>query len=151
MSKSPRAARNRRSKPDNQEYDQEENFDDTDIQDENPSYDERERIRRKLIQDATDLLDYVTIEMTVGSQMESTKKNIRELSKRCREESRMINDLERQIEAESSKKDKIESGDDIDPNDQENKEIEVIMELERELKSLYEERAALLNSKKRKK
>lgn len=148
MSRSPSSSKNR-SKSDLEDSPKSKSRSDIEYQDESPN-DERERIRRKLTQDATDLLDYVTIEMTVGSQMESTKKNIREMAKRCREESRMINDLERQIEEESLKKDKIENGEEFDSDDRDSKEIDVILELEKELKLLYEEKAALLNSKKKK-
>ena len=148
MSRSPSSSKNR-SKSDFEDSPKSKSRSDIEYQEES-SNDERERIRRKLTQDATDLLDYVTIEMTVGSQMESTKKNIREMAKRCREESRMINDLERQIEEESLKKDKIENGEEFDSDDRDSKEIDIILELEKELKSLYEEKAALLNSKKKK-
>ena len=109
MSKSPSSPSKNRSKSDIQDSPKSKNRNNYEYQEDDVSNGERERIRRKLAQDATDLLDYVTVEMTVGSQMESTKKNIRELEKRCREESRMINDLERQIEEEALKKDKREA------------------------------------------
>lgn len=149
MSKSPSGSKNRQ-KSDFQDSPKQKNRKNIDNQEDYEPSEERDRIRRKLTQDATDLLDYVTIEMTVGSQMESTKKNIRDISKRCREESRMIADLERQITEEASKLEKIEKGEDVYSDDDDVSEKDVILELERQLKSLYEEKAALLNSKKKK-
>ena len=149
MSKSPSGSKNRQ-KSDIQDSPKQKNRKNIDNQEDYEPSEERDRIRRKLTQDATDLLDYVTIEMTVGSQMESTKKNIRDVSKRCREESRMIADLERQITEEASKLEKIENGEDVYSDDDDVSEKDVILELERQLKSLYEEKAALLNSKKKK-
>lgn len=149
MSKSPSGSKNRQ-KSDIQDSPKQKNRKSIDNQEDYEISEERDRIRRKLTQDATDLLDYVTIEMTVGSQIESTKKNIRDISKRCREESRMIADLERQITEEASKLEKIENGEDMYSDDDDVSEKDVILELERQLKSLYEEKAALLNSKKKK-
>ena len=114
------------------------------------SDEERETIRQKLIQDANDLLDYVNIELTVGSQIESTKRRIKELSKQCREESRMIYDLEKQIEEEQRLSQELEDGTYQIENEQEDKETDLILQLEEELRSLYAEKSALLSREKKK-
>ncbi|OHT14969.1 hypothetical protein TRFO_14633 [Tritrichomonas foetus] len=112
---------------------------------------EREALRKKLIQDAKDLLDYVVIEMTVGSQIESTKKQIKELTKLCRDENRTIVDLEKQIHEEELKAEMMDQEGFVDDDMNDDKNIDTIVELERQLKALYAEKAELLNKRQKKK
>ena len=121
--------------------------------DEAKDREERETLSKKLMQDAKDLLDYVAIEMTVGSQMEVTRRKIKELSKICRDENRMIVDLEMQfLDEDKIAKEFAEHEQTVaNINTVDNNEIATIIELERKLQSLYAEKEALLKKQRKKK
>ena len=121
--------------------------------DEAKDREERETLSKKLMQDAKDLLDYVAIEMTVGSQMEVTRRKIKELSKICRDENRMIVDLEIQfLDEDKIAKEFAEHEQTVaNINTVDNNEIATIIELERKLQSLYAEKEALLKKQRKKK
>ena len=113
--------------------------------------DDQKRIemQKNLLADANKLLEYITIEMTVGSQMDTTRKQIRDLTKICKDEDRMIQDLEKQIQEEIlTEKTLIETKSVTEIAD--NRNIDYIVELENELKSLYEEKVRLLENRRQK-
>ena len=113
--------------------------------------DDQKRIemQKNLLADANKLLEYITIEMTVGSQMDTTRKQIRDLTKICKDEDRMIQDLEKQIQEEIlTEKTLVETKSVTEIAD--NRNIDYIVELENELKSLYEEKVRLLENRRQK-
>lgn len=116
----------------------------------NPDDQKLIEMQKKLLADANKLLEYITIEITVGSQMDTTKKQIKDLTKICKDEDRMIQDLEKQIQEEIKTADDLDSKPESITEQVDNKNIDYIVELEEELKSLYEEKARLLESRRQK-
>ncbi|OHT08141.1 hypothetical protein TRFO_23416 [Tritrichomonas foetus] len=119
----------------------------TNYGDENNS--QREAMQKKLLHDANQLLEYISIEMTVGSQMDATKKQIKDLTKMCKDEDRMIMDLEDQIHEEERIADQLDQTgnpqDDVDT-----KNTDYIVQLEEKLQELYEEKNRLLKNRRHK-
>jgi hypothetical protein len=106
-------------------------------------------IRRKVLQDANDLIDYATLEYTAGSQIAGMKKKIRELTKLVEEEKQTIHDLEAQIAVERPEAGKQEEPAAPEGGPQESDtshDIEYIVQLEERLKALYAERAELIKA-----
>lgn len=113
--------------------------------------DEQKRIEMQkiLLSDANKLLEYITIEMTVGSQMDTTRKQIKDLTKICKDEDRMIQDLEKQIQEEINLSNELDQTETI-TEQVDNRNIDYIVQLENELKELYEEKVRLLNKRRQK-
>ena len=119
----------------------------------------KKNLKVQLRREAQELLNYVTIEMTVGSQMDSTRKKIKELTEQCKQEQRMILDLEKLIKDESPDN----KPENQDPNEEEEAltpeqlkdrqrqdeahDIEYISQREIELRELYAELARLKRQK----
>lgn len=101
-----------------------------------------EEMRKKLLFDANNLLDFITIEMTVGSQMDCTKKKIKELTEKCKEEYEIISKLDEDIHREEQEAEAIDAGE--IPKQDEGNDIDHIVQLEEELKRLYAEKAKLM-------
>ena len=115
-------------------------------------------LKAQLRRDAQELLNYVTIEMTVGSQMDSTRKKIKELTEQCKQEQRMILDLEKLIKDESPEnKPELQEPhgeEEMTPEqvkdrqrEAEAHDIEYISQRELELRELYAELARLKRQK----
>lgn len=118
-----------------------------------PESEEHLAARKKLMRDANELLEFITIEMTVGGQMDSTRRRIKELTKLCKEEFRTIVDLEQQTTEEEQKARQMEEqanqmGVDDGPG---GSNVDVIVQLEAELAQLYAERAKLIKKQRKQK
>ena len=110
---------------------------------------QREVMQKKLLHDANQLLEYITIEMTVGSQMDSTRKQIKDLAKKNKDEDRMIIDLEEQIHEEERIAENLEKTETIPIETVDNKHIDYIVQLEEKLEALYEEKNRLLKNRRK--
>lgn len=124
-----------------------------DAKQDTPETEEHAAARKKLLRDANELMEFITIEMTVGGQMDSTRRRIKELTKLCKEEFRTIVDLEQQTTEEEQKAQKMEEdanqmGVDEAPG---GGNVDVIVQLEAELAQLYAERAKLIKKQRKQK
>jgi hypothetical protein len=105
-------------------------------------------LRKQVIGNANELLELITIEMTVRSQMRSNKQEVKALANYCKQQSRKIEDLQQKIEQENKKVQEMgQVGDSQVAPEPLRKNPDVITQLEAQLQGLYEERATLLNSR----
>ena len=123
-----------------------------------PETEEHAAARKKLMRDANELMEFITIEMTVGGQMDSTRRRIKELTKLCKEEFRTIIDLEKQTTEEERKAEELQmegdaraAGEDGISVQDGGGNVELIVQLEAELAQLYAERARLIKKQRKEK
>jgi hypothetical protein len=122
---------------------------------------ERERVANELLANAKSLWDFIRIEVTVGSQVDSVKRQIADLSRSCRQKTQEIKDLTQKIAHDRAELEALgpagEAAGDAAPapaaascevEDQEDwtDEREYIVQLEKRLQSLYEDRANLVKA-----
>lgn len=105
-------------------------------------------MRKKLYRDACELENYIGIEFTVGNSMDTKKKEIKELTRQCKEEDRKIIDLEKQIAIEEKKAEERANDPTLLQNEETPYNIDLIVQLEEELKALYLEKSKLERRKK---
>jgi hypothetical protein len=101
-------------------------------------------LRRQVIRNANELLELITVEMTVWSQMRCTRQRIRSLARTSRQRDRQIQDFQEQIAKDNEKSQTTDAGPAPQPP---TKNPGKIIQLEEDLRQLYAERAALLNSR----
>lgn len=108
-----------------------------------------EEMRRKLLNDASELESMITLEFTVGNSMDSKKKEIKDLTRQCKEEDRQIIDLEKQIALEEKKAEARASNENLLQDENTGPDNDLIVQLENELKDLYAQKAKLMKNMKK--
>jgi hypothetical protein len=110
---------------------------------------ETKYLRKQVTHNANELLELITIEMTVRSQMHCTRNKIRALSRSSKQQSRDIERLQQQITKENKKVQENEAGADSPVVETEPPPAnpDLITELETTLKKLCAKRAKLLNAR----
>lgn len=108
-----------------------------------------EEMRRKLLNDASELESMITLEFTVGNSMDSKKKEIKDLTRQCKEEDRQIIDLEKQIALEEKKAEARANNENLLQDENTGPDNDLIVQLENELKDLYAQKAKLMKNMKK--
>lgn len=113
-----------------------------------PDDEKRREMQKKLLRDARKLSEAITIEMAVRTQIDSTKQKIKELTKICQDENRLISDLGEQIQEEIKIANDLDKTGTLEAEDQvDTKNTDYIVQLENELKELYDEKVRLLKNR----
>ena len=113
-----------------------------------PDDEKRREMQKKLLRDARKLSEAITIEMAVRTQIDSTKQKIKELTKICQGENRLISDLGEQIQEEIKIANDLDKTGTLEAEDQvDTKNTDYIVQLENELKELYDEKVRLLKNR----
>lgn len=118
-------------------------------QPQNEQGDGLEEMRRKLLNDASELESMITLEFTVGNSMDSKKKEIKDLTRQCKEEDRQIIDLEKQIALEEKKAEARANNENLLQDENTGPDNDLIVQLENELKDLYAQKAKLMKNMKK--
>jgi hypothetical protein len=105
-------------------------------------------LRKQVIHNANELMELITIEITVRSQMLSTEKKIQAFSPRSKEHSSDITRFQQLNEREKKKAQEAAGADSqLIPPKPPRRDPDAIRRLEDELKGLYEEQTRLRNSR----
>lgn len=111
--------------------------------------DDLEEMRKKLLNDANKLESMITLEFTIGNTMDSKKKEIKNLTRQCKEEDRQIIDLEKQIALEEKKAEARANNENLLQDENTGPDNDLIVQLENELKDLYAQKAKLMKNLKK--